>query len=71
VADGKTLGTLFVEVDQTRALDSLGRAFSLVGMVTVGLAVLAVIAVVFVVTRGRGFGQPKKAFDPSLLPRDR
>jgi diguanylate cyclase (GGDEF)-like protein len=39
-------------------------------MVTVGLAVLAVIAVVFVVTRGRGFGGTKKAFDPSLLPRD-
>ena len=39
-------------------------------MVTVGLAVLAVIAVAFVVTRGRGFGQQRKSFDPSLLPRD-
>lgn len=68
--DGKTLGTLYVEVDQTPALDSLGRAFSLIGMVTVGLAVLAVICVVFVVTRGRGFGQPKKTFDANLLPRD-
>ncbi len=70
VADSRMIGTLFVEVNQTDALDSLGRAFSLVGMITVGLAVLAVIAVTFVVTRGRGFGQPKKAFDASLLPRD-
>ena len=60
VAEGRTLGTLVVEVDQTRALESLSRAFSVVGMVTVGLAVLAVIAVAFVVTRGRGFGQHRR-----------
>ena len=69
VAEGKAIGTLFVEVDQARALDSLGRAFSLIGMVTVGLAVLAVIAVAYVVTRGRGFGGQKRSFDASLLPR--
>ena len=39
-------------------------------MVTVGLAVLAVICVAFVVTRGRGFAHSKKPFDPNLLPRD-
>ena len=39
-------------------------------MVTVGLAVLAVIAVAFAVTRGRGLGSERKAFDPSALPRD-
>ncbi len=70
VSDGRTLGTLVVEVDQTRALQSLSRAFSIIGMVTVGLAVLAVIAVAFVVTRGHGFGHHKKTFDPSMLPRD-
>jgi diguanylate cyclase (GGDEF)-like protein len=69
-ANRQTLGTLIVEVDQSRALDSLGRAFSVVAMVTVGLAVLAVITVAFLVTRGRGFGNHKKAFDPSTLPRD-
>jgi len=71
VIDGdKSLGTLIVEVDQSRALESLSRAFSVVAMVTVGLAVLAVITVAFIVTRGRGFGQQKKPFDPSTLPRD-
>ena len=71
VIDGdKSLGTLVVEVDQSRALESLSRAFSVVAMVTVGLAVLAVITVAFIVTRGRGFGQQKKPFDPSTLPRD-
>ena len=69
VTDGKMVGSLFVEVDQTRALDSLTRAFSLVAMVTVGLAVLAVIAVAFVVTRGRGFRE-RKVFDPSSVARD-
>ena len=67
---GQKIGTLIAEVDQTGALESLSRAFSLVAMVTVGLAVLAVIAVAFVVTRGHGFGQNRKAFDPTTLPRD-
>lgn len=70
VMDGEQkLGTLVVEVDQKQALESLSRAFSVVAMVTVGLAVLAVIAVAFVVTRGHGFGH-RRAFDPATLPRD-
>jgi diguanylate cyclase (GGDEF)-like protein len=69
VKDGKALGTLLVEVDQTRSVQTLTRAFSVIGMVTVGLAVLSVIVVVFVVTRGNGFGR-RRAFDPSTLPRD-
>jgi diguanylate cyclase (GGDEF)-like protein len=70
VSGGRMLGSVLVEVDQTLALQSLTRAFSLVGMVTVGLAVLAVIAIAFAVTRGRGFSSERKAFDPNLLPRD-
>ena len=66
----RKIGTLIAEVDQTGALESLSRAFSLVAMVTVGLAVLAVIAVAFVVTRGHGFGNNRKVFDPNALPRD-
>ena len=50
VNGGRALGTLLVEVDQTRSLETLTRAFSIVGMVTIGLAVLAVIVVAFVVT---------------------
>ncbi len=69
-ANGKTVGTLVAEVDQTRSLEALTRAFSVVGMVTVGLAVLAVIIVAIVVTRGSGFGRQPKAFDPRTLPRD-
>jgi diguanylate cyclase (GGDEF)-like protein len=68
-AGGETVGSLIVEVDQTRALESLGRAFSVVAMVTVGLAVLAVIAVAFVVTRGRGF-RDRKVFNPNAITRD-
>jgi diguanylate cyclase (GGDEF)-like protein len=69
VANGDMVGSLFVEVDQSRALESLTRAFSVVGMVTIGLAVLAVIAVAFVVTRGRGF-RDRKVFDPNSVARD-
>lgn len=69
-SEGETHGTLLAEVDQTRSLEALTRAFSVVGMVTVGLAVLAVISVVFVVTRGAGFGRQQGAFDASMLPRD-
>jgi diguanylate cyclase (GGDEF)-like protein len=67
---GRRVGTLIAEVDQTAALESLGRAFSVVGMVTVGLAVLAIIAIALAVTSGRGFGNHKKAFDAASLPRD-
>ncbi len=70
LAEGKPVGTLLVEVDQTRSLEALTRAFSVIGMVTVGLAVLAVIVVAFVVTRGSGFGRQGRTFDPRTLPRD-
>ena len=33
-AEGQTLGALIVKVDQTQALQSLTRAFSVIGMVT-------------------------------------
>ena len=69
VANGEMIGSLFVEVNQARALASLTRAFSVVAMVTIGLAVLAVIVVAFVVTRGRGFRE-RKVFDPSVVARD-
>jgi hypothetical protein len=69
-AGGRDLGTVFVEVDQANALASLSQAFTVAGMMTVGLAVLAVIAIAFAVTRGRGFAPEKKVFDPSTLPRD-
>lgn len=67
--DGKLVGSLFAVVDQARALESLTRAFSVVAMVTVGLAVLAVIAVAFVVTRGQGF-RDRRAFNPNQVPQD-
>ena len=70
VSDGRALGTLLAEIDQSRSIETLTRAFSVIGMVTVGLAVLAVIAVAFVVTRGSNFGRGQKAFDPRKLPRD-
>lgn len=70
VSQGRLKGSLLAEVDQTLALASLSRAFSLVGMVSVGLAVLAVIAIALAVTRGRGFGNDRKVFDPNALPRD-
>jgi len=71
VASGdRLLGSVLVEVDQELALQSLTRAFSVIGMVTVGLAVLAIMAIAFVVTRGRGFATERKAFDPDALPRD-
>jgi diguanylate cyclase (GGDEF)-like protein len=69
-ADGRRLGTVFVEVDQANALASLSQAFTVAGMMTVGLAVLAVIAIAFAVTRGRGFAPERKMFDPATLPRD-
>jgi diguanylate cyclase (GGDEF)-like protein len=69
VADGKTLGTVFAEVDQASTLEALTRAFSVGGMITVGLAVLAVIVIIFAVTRGRGLIH-RRAFNPAMLPRD-
>ena len=70
ISGDRLLGSLLVEVDQELALESLTRAFSVIGMVTVGLAVLAVMAIAFFVTRGRGFASERKAFDPDALPRD-
>jgi len=70
VKEGRPLGTLLAEIDQSRSIESLTRAFSVVGMVTEGLAVLAIIIVAFVVTRGSNFGRGQRAFDPRMLPRD-
>ena len=69
VSDGTMIGTLLVEVDQARTLLALTRAFSVVAIVTIGLAVLAVIAVAFVVTRGYGFRE-QKVFDPTAVAHD-
>ncbi len=69
VVDGTVAGSLLVEVDQTQALASLTRAFSIVAMVTIGLAALAVISIALIVTRGRGFRE-KKVFDPGSVARD-
>ena len=66
---GGAVGSLHVEIDQTLALQSLTRAFSVIGMVTIGLAVLAVIGVAFGATRGRGLVR-RRRFDPSQLVRD-
>ena len=68
-ADG-TRSTVFVEIDQKMALQSLSRAFSVVGMVTIGLAALAIIAITLVVTRGRGVARDRRAFNSAILPRD-
>lgn len=68
--DGAAVGTVFVEVDQTRALESLTHAFAVIGIVSIGLAVLTVIGVALAVTRGRGFAREHKVFDPASLPRD-
>ena len=67
---GANLGTVFVVVNQASALEALSQAFTVAGMMTVGLAVLAVIAIAFAVTRGRGFAREQKVFDPAALPRD-
>jgi len=67
---GEPNGTVNVEIDQSQALQALTRAFSVIGIVVVCLAVLAIVAVAFAVTRGRGFGHDRRAFDPRSLPRD-
>jgi diguanylate cyclase (GGDEF)-like protein len=70
LAGGRTLGTVYVEVDQTLAQQSLSRAFAVIGIVTVGLAVLAVVAVAFAVTRGQGIAPRRRWLDANALPRD-
>lgn len=69
-SEGRLLGSVLAEINQTLALQSLTRAFSVIGMVTVGLAVLAIIALTFALTRGRGFTPERQVFDPSRVPRD-
>ncbi len=66
---GRAIGTLSAEITQALALQSLTRPFSVVGMVAVGLAVLAVIAV-FAAMRGRGLKGGRKALNPSALKQD-
>jgi diguanylate cyclase (GGDEF)-like protein len=65
--DGKLLGTLYVEIDQRSAMSSLTRAFSVVGMVAVGLAVLAVIALLAAM---RALADDRRTFHRSSLTRD-
>ena len=69
VRNGKLLGTVYVEFDQRLPLHSLTRAFSVVGMVAVGLAVLAMMAILAAM-RGRALGGERRMFDPTSLPRD-
>lgn len=64
------IATLYAEVDQSEALASLTRAFSLAAMIAIALAVLAVVMIAFVMTRGRGFGSERKPFDPEAHPHD-
>lgn len=64
------IATLYAEVDQSEALASLTQAFSVAAMIAIALAVLAIVTIAFVTTRGRGFGSERRAFDPDAHPRD-
>ena len=66
--EGQTIGSLYVEVDQTLALNSLTRAFSLIGIATIALAVLAMAIILLAAARSLG---QRGRFDPAGLPRDR
>jgi diguanylate cyclase (GGDEF)-like protein len=70
VRDGETIGAVFVEMDQGSAWAVLSRAFSMVGIFSVSLAVLAVVSIALILTRGRGLTSGRMRFDPSALPRD-
>ena len=65
---GRAIGTLYAEINQTLALQSLTRPFSVVGMVAVGLAVLGVIAVL--AARGRGLKGGREALNTSAMKQD-
>jgi diguanylate cyclase (GGDEF)-like protein len=54
IENGVVTGAVYVETDQASALASLTRAFSIVGIMAVSLAVLASVAITRAVTRGRG-----------------
>ena len=69
VQDGRTIGSAFVEVDQSASAPMLTKAFSTVGIVAVGLAVLAIIAISLATRRGGLIGERRK-FDATRLPRD-
>ncbi len=66
---GRTIGTLYAEVDQTREAEALGRTFSLAAMVTLGLAVLATL-IVFGLTRLRGGAANRGFLNPRILTHD-
>jgi diguanylate cyclase (GGDEF)-like protein len=70
VRDGETIGAVYVEVDQVSATEALTRAFSAVGIINVGLAVLAVVAITLMLSRGRGLTSGRMRFDAGALPRD-
>ena len=70
VASGGTrLGTLTAQIDQTASTDSLLRAFSLAGIIVLGLAVLAIVAIAYAVTRD-GRLRNAAVFDRDNLLRD-
>ena len=70
VRDRERIATLYAEVDQSEALASLTQAFSVAAMIAIALAVLAVVTIAFVTTRGRGFGSERRPFDPEAHPHD-
>jgi diguanylate cyclase (GGDEF)-like protein len=65
ISEGRITGSVSVQVDQAAALPALSEAFSLVGIVTVGLAVLAVVLIGFALRRGE-----RGAFHTARLPLD-
>jgi diguanylate cyclase (GGDEF)-like protein len=65
--EGRTLGSLYAEFDQSASAAALGRTFSAFAWVVIGLAVLATLALMAAVTHSR---RRKKAFDPAAMPRD-
>jgi diguanylate cyclase (GGDEF)-like protein len=66
VSDGQTIGSALVEVDQTATLPNLSEAFSFVGIVAVGLAVLALVLIGFALRRGerRASHSARQPLDP-------
>lgn len=70
VRNGETIGAVFVEIDQVSATEALTRAFSTVGILNVCLAVLAIVAIALILSRGRGLTSGRMRFDATALPRD-
>lgn len=69
-SDGRTIGSLYAEVDQAERFKSLGRAFGLAALATLGLAVLATLMVLGLV-RARGAAANRRPLDARVLTHDR